>query len=1102
MVAWVALALLFPQSDQRRQVKESAKAAKPNSSRVAEATKSGAGSTGTPGSTISKGDSDEVRQRLLEEYQAVEWFWEHSDLDAAKKHAGKAEALAKNPTVGDLWRERVKLMKQGIALDQALQADPGVAARDPRVQETRRNLVGWWMYFATKMVQQRDLELAKLDCLYAAIENDPGLRLPKETKGDQEIILGRKLKQQILVRLFPLCNRNLPRDEPTAALLCHDLVDAFWMPMLDRARKIASDPKRGEKAAEAQLAADLKQFRALLASNGASPLLAPWTDLCLASFFFDRQRFKDTDILLTRLEAVGQAQGKGAPPYFLAETLNFEGEIAAERQEFGRARAAYEKAVELVKVGGVPQQEAGILNSQGLLLLRLGDYEAAREPLQRAVERYAGDPALRADFARPRALTNLAKTFEGTDQSEEALRLHREAVKLAQDTSKLDPWTLCLCLNNLGLALYSAGNFAEARTHLTDARSKAVAIVGEGHVRVAELDVNRAWLELAEGRWNEAEILFTSALKVFDSALGESHPRGSEVRAALARVLVFRGKKGEGRRILNEALGRSQKTLERSLQLALSERDRLALVQELRTHPESRNWPGVFDTALELAPALGITPKEQHGWLMTWKGILSRHAPPRSVDLEDDPEIRQLAQQREEAIRELRAAFSGGSPSLEKQRRLHDLEEQANALERRLRERSPRFARGQAVLASTSDEVAAVIPQAAVLMDVIEAQRYRAPKLGANPVLDHRYLAFLVRHGRDPVRLEFGDARAMDRAINQFIGVLDSDDEEFASRSKEMARLIREPLIPYLEGVSTLIVCGDGLFHRLPFGAIPGAKPDQFWLEELGFVTAPSAQVLVERARGERPRAKGSLIVGGVEFGPLAERFPPLAGTLREAETVAHAFRAAHPGEGVDLLTGRDASKPRLRAIIEKRRHVHLATHGFFQGGNRHRQERFGAFGLLDQLDSGLVLAPATPKPGASSDDQFLTAEEVADFDLRGAELVVLSSCSSGLGHISSGQGVVGLLGALDRAGAGCVIASLWQIDDTSTAALMSAFYGHLWSRERPLSPPEALRAAQLDLIQGKGGQASGEMRAHPHLWAAFIASGFTPAPVGPQGAP
>lgn len=126
-------------------------------------------------------------------------------------------------------------------------------------------------------------------------------------------------------------------------------------------------------------------------------------------------------------------------------------------------------------------------------------------------------------------------------------------------------------------------------------------------------------------------------------------------------------------------------------------------------------------------------------------------------------------------------------------------------------------------------------------------------------------------------------------------------------------------------------------------------------------------------------------------------------------------------------------------------------------------------------------------------DDGIVTAAEVAACDLRQARLVVLSACETGLGQNAVGEGLLGLQRAFQVAGAHSVVASLWQVDDAATQALMVEFYRNLWERKLPAAA--ALRQAQMTLLRGAlfrpvEVQPDPDAPLPPKYWAAFVLSG------------
>ena len=94
--------------------------------------------------------------------------------------------------------------------------------------------------------------------------------------------------------------------------------------------------------------------------------------------------------------------------------------------------------------------------------------------------------------------------------------------------------------------------------------------------------------------------------------------------------------------------------------------------------------------------------------------------------------------------------------------------------------------------------------------------------------------------------------------------------------------------------------------------------------------------------------------------------------------------------------------------------------------------------------------------------------------------------CSACQGALGDADANLGLAAVAVRSGASSTLASLWSVNDQSTAQLMDAFYRY-WLQDRPnnrwISKAEALGLAQAELRN------SNDYR-HPYYWAAFTLLG------------
>jgi pentatricopeptide repeat protein len=120
-----------------------------------------------------------------------------------------------------------------------------------------------------------------------------------------------------------------------------------------------------------------------------------------------------------------------------------------------------------------------------------------------------------------------------------------------------------------------------------------------------------------------------------------------------------------------------------------------------------------------------------------------------------------------------------------------------------------------------------------------------------------------------------------------------------------------------------------------------------------------------------------------------------------------------------------------------------------------------------------------------------MTLDRLAAIDFSGVQLITLSACQTALGGAVTGDGreVEGLSTLVQKRGVERVVASLWRVEDRSTAVLMKNFYRRL--AESPGNDARALRLAQLDLRRlAVDGRRPYE---HPFYWAGFTLDSARP---------
>jgi CHAT domain-containing protein/tetratricopeptide (TPR) repeat protein len=306
-----------------------------------------------------------------------------------------------------------------------------------------------------------------------------------------------------------------------------------------------------------------------------------------------------------------------------------------------------------------------------------------------------------------------------------------------------------------------------------------------------------------------------------------------------------------------------------------------------------------------------------------------------------------------------------------------------------------------------------------------------------------------------------------------------------------LSELLLDPARDLMSGKTNLIIIPDGSLAYLPFEALPW--DNRYLISEFSVKYTPSMTVysLLPEERSGSDRDRDILILANPEYGDLQE-FATLtdAPLVRLPHTRIEADSVASNFSQVTRFQGPLATEAHFTAHeLHRYRILHLATHGIVSENNPRM--------------SGLVLAQASGQTGpmAWGNDAFLRVPEIQNLRLN-ADLVVLSACNTGLGRMIRGEGVLGLQRAFILAGSSAVMASLWPVQDRSTAVLMSRFYRELtrmeqerntwryrlagWFTNEPDlygSTSQALRNAKLELMMDP-------RFSHPRHWAGFVVLG------------
>jgi CHAT domain-containing protein len=328
--------------------------------------------------------------------------------------------------------------------------------------------------------------------------------------------------------------------------------------------------------------------------------------------------------------------------------------------------------------------------------------------------------------------------------------------------------------------------------------------------------------------------------------------------------------------------------------------------------------------------------------------------------------------------------------------------------------------------------------------------------------------------------------------ISQYIQLLENPllvqtkkRNQFIQLSHQLYQDLLQPLEAYIKDKKSLIISPNNDLFNLPFETLLASNKEKSFLH-LNFLlkqfaisyqySATTYQRLQKQSKikdksfigfapifenglalNEQTRAL-SFVVDSLYRSIDNNKLQSLPNTKIEIVTISNLLPSTVTNKV--LLNKTATKKAAISAMNKEVQFLHIATHGLVNFDN----PNLSALACYNEDDY---------------EGNFLFANEIQNSNIK-ADLVILSSCESGIGQQIDGEGLIALNRSFIIGGANNVIFSLWKVNDEYSSQLMIDFYKFYLDN---LSYTTSLRQTKLKMLQNP-------ITANPRFWAAFVLIG------------
>lgn len=731
----------------------------------------------------------------------------------------------------------------------------------------------------------------------------------------------------------------------------------------------------------------------------------------------------------------------------IASLLNNMAGVYRSRGDFAKALAFYEQSLETLTKSGDQRRIALTTSNIGAVYNALGQDAKALSYYEQAltIARQIADRSSESIY-----LSNMAIIHDNQGEYAKALALYTQALSIHRELK--DTRAEGTTLSNMGVIFDRQGEFSKA----LDNYRQSLEIARSTGDRTAEATIlsNIGQVFSRTQRYGDAQTAMQQALSIY-RALGEK-PGERQTLSNLADMLLSQQKPELAIIFYKQSVNITEAIRQNLRSLSLS--DRQAYTTKVTdTYRKLANLLLQDNRVIEAQQVLDLLKvQELQEYLQTVRGNAQTAQgiellPPEQRIFTDFNNIQNRSVQADQKITQLL-----------RQPQLTPIENQQLQELQQVRAQT----REQLAQLLSNSTISALLRQNSPSRDNLPLfsnlqstlQNLDRPTAILYPlILPDRLEIVLVLPQGNPIR-KVVPIKAED--LNRLIiamraDVRDASSQDILQSSQKLYELLVAPIATDLarSNIQTLIYAPDGPLRYVPLSAL---YDGQQWLMQkytINNITATSLTNLRPTPPTPPRILAGAFTQGQYNFQVGDRRFQfaglPFAG--REVENLASQI------PNTTKLLDRDFQSGVITSRSGEFNIIHLATHAAFVSGQP--QESFVLFG----------------------DGSRSSLRDVATWILKDVDLVVLSACETGIGgKLGTGEEIMGFGYQMQFAGAKSAIASLWQVDDGGTQALMDNFYGSLRDGKTPRA--QALTQAQRAMLKGKF--------SHPYYWSAFILIG------------